>query len=168
VVGYLSKNLITWAFLKRQTQRSSFAFLLLTAAKPSLAANLDQLVQLLSPAYLAQHVTAVCTAQDPTFATQASGHRGPISVYVQVIKEKIIEGLEADEVNRILRRAADAAKAAALMAIRAQAVSDSDEERQRLLSWCGTAGKPFVQEFISSHDQNLNPFEEAIARAKAR
>ena len=54
------------------------------------------------------------------------------------------------------------------MAIRAQAASDSDEERQRLLFWCGTAGKPFVREFISSHDQNLNPFAEAIARAKAR
>src|SRR5215212_3727190 len=149
-------------------QRSSFVFLLLTAADPRLAANLDELVRLLSPAYLAQSVTVVCTAQDPTFAIQTGGQRGPISVYAQDIKDKIIEGLEAEEVNEILRRAAEAAKAAALMAIRAQAAPNPDEERQRLLSWCVTAAKPFVRDFISSHDQNHDAFEEAVARAKAR
>ena len=31
----------------------------------------------------------------------------------------------------------------------AQAAPNPDEERQKLLSWCGTAGKPLVRDFIS-------------------
>jgi|SRR5215207_5197465 len=144
------------------------AFLLLIIAGPSLSANLDELVQLLSPAYLAENVAVVCTVNDPTFAAQTRGYRGSMSVYAQNMKQEVIAGLDEDAANTILRRAADAAKAAALMAIRAHAAPTQDEERQKLVTWCETSAKPFVQNIIMGQDQRYDAFKEAVARAKSR
>jgi len=153
--------------LEQWMQRLSLLSLL-TVAGPSLAANLDELVQLLSPAYLAENAAVVCTANDSTFAVQTSGRRGSMSVYAQNMKQEIIAGLDEDEANTILRRAADAAKAAALMAIRAHASSTQDEEKQKLIAWCETSGKPFVQNIIMGQDQKYDSFREAVAHAKSR
>ena|SRR5215207_10295183 len=148
-------------------QQSILVLLFLTAAGPSLSANLDALVQLLSPAYLAENVAVVCTANDPTFATETSGRHGAMGAYAQNMKEEIIAGLDDGEANTVLRRAADAARAAALMAIRANEAPTPDEERRKLIAWCQTSGRPFVQSIIISQDQKYDTFKEAVARAKS-
>jgi len=88
-------------------------------------------------------------------------------VYAQNIKEQIITGLDEGEANTVLRRAADAARAAALMAIRANDAPTPDEERRKLIAWCETSGRPFVQSIITSQDQNYDTFKEAVTRAKS-
>jgi len=151
----------------RKIQQPGLILLFLIMAGPSLSANLDTLVQLLSPAYLAEHVAVVCTANDPAFATETSGRQGSMRVYAQNMKSEIIAGLDESEANTVLRRAADAAKAAALMAIRANEAPTPGEERQKLIAWCETSGRPFVRSIILTQDQQYAAFKEAVARAKS-
>lgn len=131
------------------------------------AANVDQLVRILSSVYLLHNLTSVCAAQDRKFLEETSGSRGTMAFYSQHVKEEVIDGLLESEAYGILRRAADAAKSTALMAVRGLAAPSPDVERRRLQAWCESSVKLLVRQYVADHDLHHESFERDLLNAKS-
>jgi hypothetical protein len=135
---------------------------------PAVALDLDALSRLLLPANLALMLANACTAADPAFSRDLGGPNGTVPEYAQRVKDAVSEHLTSDQVQIVLRRAADDARAAALRAVRALAASDEAEEQMRVQDWCATTVKPFVRAFLKHSDENVDDFLQHLARAKAK
>lgn len=136
------------------------------ATAPATAADIDALVQLLSPANLAQNLAAVCTAQDEFFLDATRGEHGNMHALAQHVKEEVIDGLSPEEADRVLRRAANAARNAALMAIRLLSAPTPQEEKIRLQTWCEETAKPFVRAIVGDHARRHELLDQALRNAK--
>lgn len=142
------------------------ALALLLAAVPAFAVDADALVRILSPAYLAEDLAAVCSAQDPSFMQDGLGHFPSVRSYAVHIRGEVVEGLRPEEAERVVKRAADAAKNAALLAVRARSAATPEEERSNLLDWCRDSALPFVRQIVAEHDRNHAAVEHALDVAK--
>lgn len=146
--------------------RALVVALSIAATGPAPATDIDALVRLLSPADLAQNLAAVCAAQDEFFLNATRGEHGTMHALAQHVKEEVIDGLSPDEADQVLRRAADAARNAALMAIRPLSAPTAHEEQIRLRTWCEEAAKPFVRSIVGDHAKRHAILEQALQDAK--
>lgn len=149
-----------------------FASLLLgvagsASASVALARDLNALSRMLMPADLALMVSNACTATDPSFSHDLGGPHGTIPEYAQRVKDAVSDRLMPEEVQIVLHQAADAARAAALRALRAAAAPNDVEEQARMHEWCATAVKPFVQAFVRAQEENKEDFSRQLEHAKS-
>src|SRR3954454_11924099 len=108
----------------------------LSIAHSGVAKDLDRLTKALSPVFLAENLTAVCTAVDPSFADATSGRRGTVHVYAQHVKLEVIDQLSPAEADVVLRRAADAAKLLSLQRTREIAPRSLEADADQMRAWC--------------------------------
>jgi hypothetical protein len=140
----------------------------LYSARSAYAFDLEALSRLLLPADLALMVTNACVATDPTFSNDLGGRYGTVPEYAQRVKDAVSDSLTPDQVQTVLRRAADAARAEALRAIRTIAVPNEVDEQARMQEWCATKVKPFAQNFVRNYDERLEEFTQKLIQAKSK
>ena len=78
--------------------------LLFVAIRPgsdAAATDLDALVRLLVPAYMAQNFAAVCSSQDPQFLSELKNGPASISAFAEGIKKRVTADLAADEAEKV-------------------------------------------------------------------
>lgn len=137
-----------------------------TSAAYAQSFNIDILWRLLAPADLMLMVGNACVSQDPSFLTRTTGKHGDFRAYAQEVKDEVSEGVPPEDLHRILRLAADAAKTEALAEVRDLGSSDPQIEAGNMRRWCITSATQIIAEFIQVHDQDHEGFEKLLAAAK--
>jgi hypothetical protein len=139
---------------ERKTLGPAVMFLLVMVASPAISKDFGILTRMLYAAFLAEEGVALCTVEDPSFASETSGPIGYMRDYAQHIKAEVTAGLNETETLSLLKSAADRAKAEALQALRSLRPEGLEIETARVTRWCHTVVTPFVRQVIDTHDNH--------------
>jgi hypothetical protein len=148
-----------WTFV------AGIGLLALTCA-PSFAADDLTLVRILARADITQNFVFYCAQYDSSIIERTKSSVGDAQQLMLHIRGEVVSGLPQEEAVQVVLRAANAARAGALMAVRQPYGPDHTEEDARLASWCEKDVVPSVTEFINRHDHHHELFDEAIQKAK--
>ena len=141
---------------------------LLLLPRPALAQDLEALSVLLTPAYRAMNLAAVCAKVPGWREAQPRGGRGTAIQYAEHVKNEIIEMLSYEDAVTVLKGAADVARADSLWQIRKLAAAGPTEGYDaRVRAWCFETVRPWIAAFIASHDRDHVAFERAMNSAKS-
>lgn len=152
--------------------RSSFAagmFFCLAAAllfSRASAANFNELVRLLVPAYMAQNFTAVCIVQNPRFLSELKGGPASINAFAEEIKKRVTADLAADEAEKVRVTAADTARQVARHELQLLNQQPAGGPPVSIETWCDRSAKPFIIETLRRHAEKKREFERELEDAK--
>jgi hypothetical protein len=130
------------------------------------AKDLDALVRLLVPAYMAQNFVAVCVEQDSQFLSDLKNGPGSINAFAELVKNRVSVDLPEDVAEKVRVTAADTARQVArheLQLLDRQQASGSPDS---LKTWCDRSAKPFIIETLRRHEEKQPEFEKALEDAK--
>ena len=130
------------------------------------AADLEMLARVLIPAYMAQNFAALCVVDNPSFVEDTAGPNGHVHVYAKHVKDEISADLTKEDVEAVLRTAADTARSVLQKELRDLSSNSSGPEPERLARWCDRSAKPFVREVINAHFSSHAEVERIVSRAK--
>lgn len=148
--------------------RMAIAILLGVALIPvsATAADLQMLARVLIPAYMAQNFAALCVVDDPSFVEETAGPNGHVHVYAKHVKDEISADLTKEDVEAVLRMAADTARSVVQKELRDMSSSMAGPEPERLARWCETSAKPFVREVMAAHFSQHGDVDRILRSAK--
>ena len=130
------------------------------------ATDLEMLARVLIPAYMAQNFAALCVVDNPSFVEETTGPRGHVHVYAKHVKDEVSAELTKEDVEAVLRMAADTARSIVQKELRDMAPGMTGPEPERLARWCEKSEKPFVREVIEAHFAKHEDVERIIRSAK--
>ena len=87
-------------------------FVFFWSYSPVFGKDLNELTKILTPAFSAQQMSAICTSAQVPFSDDDKALFTSAQVYADGIKQIIIAGLSDSDVSFVLRSAADQSKAA--------------------------------------------------------
>jgi hypothetical protein len=147
----------------RQFRVALFGSLLLCSS--AAATDLDALVRVLIPAFMAQNFAAVCLAKNSRFLAELKDGPAAVSAFADRVKQRVTAGLSESEAEKVRVTAADTARQVASHELerlnRQQIGSDSSLE-----TWCDRSAKPFVLEALRRHEENRQEFNKILEDAK--
>lgn len=123
------------------------SLLVLAPAQASESHNERDLVQ----AFTIQNLAVYCGQFTPSALSQTVGKDGGVNGLAHHVKTAAAARLPQEGAERLFRRAADAARAIALTAVRRHYDADRDVETARITQWCDAAVVPEVRRHIESH-----------------
>ncbi|MGA8156145.1 MAG: hypothetical protein WB822_08010 [Rhodoplanes sp.] len=132
----------------------------------ALATDLDALVRLLVPAYMAQNFAAVCTVQDPQFLSELKGGPAAINTFAKGIKKRVTADLAADEAEKVRVTAADTARQVARHELQLLNQQPAGGPPVSIKTWCDRSAKPFIIEALRRHAEKKQEFEKELEDAK--
>lgn len=133
---------------------------------PARALNEDVMRNILSPVFLAQNFTAVCSKIDPDFVRKTGGKDGDANAVIGHIKDEILATMTREEAAPIVASAAGAARAVGLGMIRALSGGSADEQVERVKALCEETAKPLVKGVVDNHDERHEFFEQMLKDAR--
>ena len=104
------------------------------------ATDLDMLVRLLVPAYMAQNFAAVCTSENPQFLSELEHGSATVGAFAEETKKRVTAGLPQDEADKVRVTAADTARQVA-------------RHELQLLSRQPAGGPPVSMKTLSRHSE---------------
>ena len=140
--------------------------LALGISSPARALNEDVMRNILSPVFLAQNLTAVCSNVDPDFARDTGGKDGDARKVIGHIKDEILASMTREEAAPIVMSAADAARAVGLGMIRALSGGSYQEQTDRARMFCNQTALPVVKGVVDNHEERHEFFERIIKNAR--
>lgn len=138
--------------------------LLLTASAS--AQNDAALVRILGRADIADQFTEYCAQFDPSIVQSTRGAIGDTRALALHIRGEVVSGLPTTEAGQIILRAAQAARAGALLAVRRLYGPDSNETKARITKWCQAKVEPDIKDYVNAHDFHHDRLTAAIQNAK--
>jgi hypothetical protein len=124
------------------------------------ARDLNILMRISYAAFVADDGAAICSASRLNFSTEDQAVFQDAKGYAQWIKQRVSEGLSADDVSPLLISAADRAKSEIHEAITAL---KSDAE---VFQWCTAHVAPMVRDVVGVYVRNRDLMDEIIEKAK--
>jgi hypothetical protein len=98
---------------------------------------------------------------------QPRGVRGDAIDYAFHVKAEVIDGLGSDDMNRVLRNAADKARADSRRQLYTHVRPEQEQGHlSRLARWCDWGVAPFIAQVIHEHERDHSKFYEQLSRAK--
>ena len=140
--------------------------LALGTSSPARALNEDVMRNILSPVFLAQNFTAVCSNVDPDFARETGGKDGDAHTVIGHIRDEILSVMTREEAAPIVASAAGAARAIGLGMIRPLSGGSAQEQAERLKALCEETAKPLVRGVVDNHDERHDFFEQMLKDAR--
>ena len=145
---------------------SSVFVLLLGSLSPVFGKDLNALIRVLYPAYVAEQGSAMCLVPsikmpDSDRAVFIAAHN-----YAHLIKEKISAGLSDDDVRFVLKSAADRAREEILEVVRVLKSNPPDKEYGELFRWCTENMKPAAEDLARAYVEAPGAFDKLIEKAK--
>lgn len=150
----------------RRITLSAAGFWLFTA--PVWAADVSRLSEMLVRPFTAMNLARVCATLPGWASAQPRGVRGGAIEYAFHVKAEVIDGLRGDDMNRVLRNAADRAREESRRQLYTRVRPQQEEGHlSRLVRWCDQDVAPFVAEVIQEHDRDHSAFYEQLTHAKS-
>lgn len=133
---------------------------------PARALNQDVMRNILSPVFLAQNLTAVCTQINPDFTRETGGRNGDANRAILHIKDEILAAMTREEAAPIVLSAAGSARAVGLGMIRALSGGSVAEQEDRVRALCEETAKPLVKGVVENHEERHEFFEKMLKDAR--
>ncbi len=130
------------------------------------AKDLDALVRLLVPAYMAQNFAAMCVDQDSQFLSDLKNGPGSINAFAEQVKNSVTLDLPEDMAEKVRVTAADTARQVARHELQLLDRQQASGSPGSLKSWCDRSAKPFIIETLRRHAEKQPEFEKALEDAK--
>ena len=146
---------------------ASFGLTRLLIPTGALAIDLETLVRVLVPAYMAQNFTEFCVRQDPHFLSELK--YGPATAYAfaEKVKRKATIDLPEDDAHKVRIAAADAAREISRHEFSLIGIGSPDEEpASSVKRWCDRSANPFVVEIMSRHESAQLEIRKILEAAK--
>lgn len=94
-------------------------------------------------------------------------YEGGAIEYAFHVKAEVIDGLHSDDMNPVLRNAADKARDESRRQLYTRGRPEQEQGHLlRLTRWCDQDVAPFIAEVIREHDRDHGAFYEQLTRAK--
>jgi hypothetical protein len=117
--------------------------------------------------FTAMNLARVCATLPGWGTSQPRGIRGGAIDYAFHVKVEVIDGLRNDEMNRVLRDAADKAREESRRQLYTQVKPQQEQGHLlRLVRFCDKDVTPFVARVINEHDRDHSVFYEQLTHAK--
>lgn len=145
---------------------AALTVLALGTSSPARALNEDVMRNILSPVFLAQNLTAVCSKLDPEFANKTGGQNGNADNVIGHIKDEVLASMTNEEAAPIVMSAAGAARAVGLGMIRALSGGSYQEQTERVRMFCDQTARPVVKGVVDNHEERHEFFERMIKDAR--
>ena len=142
--------------------------LLLFPTGPGGAVELNGLVEILRPAFVARDVATLCSLYDRNFVTETSGQRGDIDNYVPHIEREVLSALREEDADRVVREAASAARNSERSQLEPILSSGSKDSDTALATWCRRDGKSLVRDVMQEHDRDHSAFLRTVEQIKGQ
>ncbi len=130
------------------------------------ATDLDMLVRLLVPAYMAQNFAAVCASQDPQFLSELEHGSATVGAFAEETKKRVTAGLPQDEADKVRVTAADTARQVARHELQLLSQQPAGGPPVSMKTWCDRSAKPFIVEAMRRHAEKRQEFEKQLDDAK--
>ncbi|HZS56778.1 MAG TPA: hypothetical protein VFA65_20395 [Bryobacteraceae bacterium] len=132
----------------------------------AIASDLESLVRLLVPAFLAQNLTLVCATERPEFLAELSEKSSLVNSFADHVKAEVTMGMSENEAKEIRIVAANTARDEVLRNLNAAKPEKADTRLEELNNWCRSRAKPLILEIISVHQTKHAEFERKVVEAK--
>lgn len=145
---------------------SWFLLLLLGLLSPVFGRDLNALIRVLYSAYVAEQGSAMCMVpsiklSDNDRAVFIDAHN-----YAQLTKQKVSTGLSDDDLQFVLKSAADRAREDMLQIVRVLKSNPPDKEYAELLRWCTNNMKPAAEKLVRAYADAPGAYDKLIDAAK--
>ena len=144
-----------------------FLFLLFHGVmSPVFGKDVKVLIRVLYAAFVAEQGSAMCTV--PSINLSESDRVIFINAknYAQWIKQKVSTGLSDDDVQYVLKSAADRAREEMLEVVRVLKSNPPDKEYLELFRWCTTNMKPIADKVVRTYVDHPDVIDKLIEDAK--
>jgi hypothetical protein len=145
----------------------SFLFLLLFGVmSPVFGKDLNVLIRVLYAAFLAEQGSAMCMV--PSIKLSESDRAVFINAhnYAQWIKQRVSAGLSDDDVQFVLKSAADRARGEMLEVVRVLKSNPPDKEYSELFFWCTINMRPIADKVVRAYVDEPSVVDKLIENAK--
>ncbi len=136
-------------------------------AAPASAKDLDLLIRLLAPGFIAQDFAGMCRLNDPRFTPRPVAGAASIDAFAQHLEAEITSDITQTDAAGIVKAAADAARATSETVLHELAAGKNAAEINTSIGkWCATEGKAYIERVESDHYAKHAGFEQIVAKAK--
>ena len=137
------------------------------SATSASAKDLDLLIRLLAPGYIAQDFAGMCRLNNPQFTLKLVAAAAPIDAFAQHLEAEVTSGLTHAEGAEIVKVAADTARAASGKVLHELAAGkNANEINASIGAWCAKDGKTYIERVESDHYAKHAGFDQMVAKAK--
>lgn len=130
------------------------------------AKDMDALVRLLVPAYMAQNFAAMCVDQDSQFLSDLKNGPRSINAFAEQVKNSVTLDLPEDMAEKVRVTAADTARQVARHELQLLDRQQASGSPGSIKTWCDRSAKPFILETLRRHEEKQPEFEKALEDAK--
>lgn len=137
------------------------------SAAPASAKDLDLLIRLLVPGFIAQDFAGMCRLNDPGFTLRPIAGAAPIDAFARHLEAEVTAGLTQAEAAEIVKVAADTARATSEKVLHELAAGkNANEINASIGDWCAKEGKPYIERVENDHYAKHAGFDQIVAKAK--
>src|ERR1039458_3569485 len=141
-------------------------FQLFGVVSPVFGKDLSVLIRVLHGAFIAENGYAMCMVPSITLSESDRAVFINARNYAQWMKQRVSAGLTDDEVQFVLKSAADQARAEMLEVVRILKSNPPDKEYSELFRWCTTNMKPIADRLVHTYVSDPNAYNKLIEDAK--
>lgn len=128
--------------------------------------DLELLGKILSSPFLVQQGIAICSTGDVPFTSEETATLLSAGSHANYMKLKISESLKREEVEYVLRNAANRARAYMSEVIRLLKENPPDLEQVKRVNWCKQNLIQLANKTLTIYQDNKDRFEAIIEQAK--
>lgn len=130
------------------------------------ARDLDLLMRLLVPGFLAQDFAAICVADNPVFLPELKYGAASVAAFAQHLKIELTSGLTDAEARSVLVVAATTAREAGRKYFQEATKEGGTDRKAQVKAWCDSSAKGYILQVMNEHDKKHTAFDKIVADAK--
>ena len=139
----------------------------LNSAAPASARDLDLLIRLLAPGFIAQDFAGMCRLNDPGFTPSLTADAPPVDAFTRHLEAEVTSGLTQAEAAEVVKVAADTARATSENVLHELATGKgANEINASIGKWCGMSGKVYIERVENDHYAKHAGFDQTVEKAK--
>lgn len=144
------------------------AVLLFLCVTPSFAfgKDLNVLIRVLYAAFLVEQTSSLCLTWVSSLSNEDRAIFTNTRAYRELIKPKVESGLNAADVDLVLKSAADRAKAEVLEAVTILRSYGPEREPVEFDRWCANSVKPHAKQVVGTYVRQPEVIDALIQKAK--
>ena len=130
------------------------------------AKDLEMLVRLLAPAYIAQNFAALCNGENAKLAAEQKNSMITIRTFVDHVKTEVTTGLSEKDAEEVGTSAANTAQTIARNEMQFLGAQGRYVPTAALARWCKQSAETIISEILQAHAKKHEEFDRLTDEAK--
>src|SRR5262245_54908633 len=130
------------------------------------AKDLEMLVRLLTPAYIAQNFSALCNGENAKLTAEQKNSMIKIGTFVDHVKTEVTTGLSEKDAEEVRISAANTAQNIARNEMLFLGAQGTYVPTDTLARWCKQSAETIISEILQAHAKKHEEFDRLTDEAK--